>query len=189
MIDVQLTKDNIPILYHDFNMTEHGLQIPVNSVTLSQFLATHPTHDPSHRQLPTSMRRGRSLENLSFSDEFENMKHSIKGNFSGTIQGPFATLEEALKGVPISTGFNIEVKYPNKEEAECENLCHPEINLFCDRILDIVFEFGNDRNIYFSSFHPEICLIMCKKQVYLFNLKLESLSCVFLDRRWNGESV
>ena len=62
-------------------------------------------------------------------------------------------------------GFNIEVKYPNAEEAEAEDLAHPEINFFCDRILDVVFEHAKERNLYFSSFHPEVCLLMCKKQV------------------------
>ena len=69
------------------------------------------------------------------------------------------------KGVPTKIGFNIEVKYPNTEEAEADGLNNAEINLFCDRILDAVFSFAKERNIYFSSFHPEICLLMCKKQV------------------------
>ena len=87
-------------------------------------------------------------------------------------------MEEALKvfqlyiyfdkTVPISIGFNIEVKYPNTEEAEKNDLYHPEINLFCDNILDAVFTHANGRKIYFSSFHPEICLMLCKKQVRYF---------------------
>lgn len=70
--------------------------------------------------------------------------------------------------MPINCGFNIEVKYPNTQEAEEEAPNVVDINVFCDRILDVVFDHAGARNIYFSSFHPEICLMMCKKQVSMF---------------------
>lgn len=36
--DVQLTRDLVPVVYHDFTVTETGYDIPLNSITLEQFL-------------------------------------------------------------------------------------------------------------------------------------------------------
>ncbi len=36
--DVQLTKDHIPVIYHDFLVSETGLDAPVHALTLEQFL-------------------------------------------------------------------------------------------------------------------------------------------------------
>ncbi|KAI8357899.1 Glycerophosphoryl diester phosphodiesterase family-domain-containing protein [Choanephora cucurbitarum] len=36
--DVQLTKDLVPVIYHDWTVTETGYDIPLNSITLEQFL-------------------------------------------------------------------------------------------------------------------------------------------------------
>lgn len=135
---------------------------------LSEFLSIRPPRKAGK----TNYMHSRSKSAITL---VENQKlHSTSSSYV-TIQDPFATLEEALKVtykyeskiVPKNTGFNIEVKFPNTEEAEKNDLHHQEINLFCDRILDVVFTHSNGRKIYFSSFHPEICLMLCKKQVVL----------------------
>ncbi|CAK7225794.1 Glycerophosphocholine phosphodiesterase [Sporothrix bragantina] len=36
--DVQLTKDHVPVIYHDFLVSETGLDVPVHNLTLDQFL-------------------------------------------------------------------------------------------------------------------------------------------------------
>lgn len=36
--DVQLTKDHVPVIYHDFLVSETGLDVPVHTLTLDQFL-------------------------------------------------------------------------------------------------------------------------------------------------------
>jgi glycerophosphodiester phosphodiesterase len=35
-MDVQLTKDNIPVIYHDFLVGETGIDAPMHSLTLEQ---------------------------------------------------------------------------------------------------------------------------------------------------------
>src|SRR3954468_8804354 len=66
----------------------------------------------------------------------------------------------------IHIGFNIEVKYPMVDEAEKDGLqlYHTELNLFVDSILKCVFDHAQTRSIIFSSFHPDICLMLAFKQ-------------------------
>ena len=40
----------------------------------------------------------------------------------------------------------------------------PEINLFVDTILSIIYKHGGKRNITLSSFSPEICILLALKQ-------------------------
>lgn len=39
-----------------------------------------------------------------------------------------------------------------------------EFNLYTDTILDIVYRLGNNRQIIFTSFSPELCILMSHKQ-------------------------
>lgn len=36
--DVQLTKDSVPVIYHDFLMSETGLDAPVHNISLEQVI-------------------------------------------------------------------------------------------------------------------------------------------------------
>lgn len=42
-IDVQLTKDMVPVIYHDWTVTETGFDIPLNAITVEQFLNLRPS--------------------------------------------------------------------------------------------------------------------------------------------------
>lgn len=80
-------------------MHESTVQVPVNAVTLSQFLSLRPHHNPSQVQMTkhanTISKRSKSLEDVHKVDSFAS--DAMKGNSKGTIQGPFTTLENALK--------------------------------------------------------------------------------------------
>lgn len=43
--DVQLTKDHVPVIYHDFLVGETGIDVPVHTLTLEQFL--HVNRQPT----------------------------------------------------------------------------------------------------------------------------------------------
>ncbi|KAI8904579.1 Glycerophosphoryl diester phosphodiesterase family-domain-containing protein [Powellomyces hirtus] len=233
--DVQLTRDLVPVLYHDFRVWETGYNLPMSALTVTEFLALRPKERPSlhnHHQrktnngnssimssenggtnspgggTPALLRRTMSMSDARFAFDDATAgglptggpmtpiaesapanatsvtktassmstptapppttnpagSWPTKGNDEGSVQLPFATLEDALKNVPTKIGFNIEVKYPNLEEAEQDDLHNAEINVFCDRVLEVVFDHARDRNIYFSSFHPEICWMLSMKQ-------------------------
>ena len=39
-----------------------------------------------------------------------------------------------------------------------------ELNRFLDNILHVVYEFGGNRSLFFSSFSPELCMLLAMKQ-------------------------
>ncbi|KAL8731796.1 MAG: hypothetical protein Q9181_004186 [Wetmoreana brouardii] len=191
--DVQLTKDHVPVIYHDFLVSETGIDAPVHTLTLEQFLHVNDvrTPRPSRPSSPVlrdpnlqkvkvaDPRRHRSLslghsENDGTSDMSERMKHTrdfkekgYKGNSRGNfIQAPFTTLEEMFKKLPEHVGFNIEMKYPMLHESEEQEMdtYAVELNSFVDTVLTKVYDLGHNRPIIFSSFNPDICLLLSFKQ-------------------------
>ncbi|KAG0255352.1 Glycerophosphocholine phosphodiesterase [Mortierella polycephala] len=247
--DVQMTKDMVPVLYHDWTVTETGLDIPVSSVTLDQFhklsgkkrghggsstpssprpdsrplsvspppssaalkeslmrpeLPRRTSHNPgtdspgSAKEIQSRLGRSNSLgamaklRSLTAASEPQDPKAKMKGNGLGTIQAPFATLKDTFETVPSRIGFNIEVKYPMLDEAEDANipLYTFEMNRFVDRILKEVYDHDQtqpDRNIIFSSFHPDICLLLNLKQPnYPVFFLTDGGTSVIADRRCNS---
>ncbi|KIW06584.1 hypothetical protein, variant 3 [Verruconis gallopava] len=191
--DVQLTKDHVPVIYHDFLVSETGIDAPVHTLTLEQFLhvSQAQTPKPSRASSPkpsepavagkSAPRRPRAQSVSSFDDKDrvnidmnDRMKHTrdfkkkgFKGNLRNhSIQESFTTLEEMFKKIPESTGFNIEMKYPmlfESEEQEMDTYA-VELNSFVDTVLKMVYDYGKKRNIIFSSFNPDICLLLSFKQ-------------------------
>ncbi|KAJ1948320.1 Glycerophosphocholine phosphodiesterase, partial [Linderina pennispora] len=167
--DVQLTRDMVPVIYHDWNVAETGLDVPVNSLTLKQFMSYGPQSK--------SLARTRSHSNI----DSLGQSLALHANSNDTVRAPFATLEDLFESLPESVGFDIEIKYPMPDEADEAGIdTNFEMNQFVDRILDIVFkhtpslpkqslaEFSDDerperRPIVFTSFHPDICLLLAHK--------------------------
>ncbi|KAF1936547.1 glycerophosphodiester phosphodiesterase GDE1 [Clathrospora elynae] len=199
--DVQLTKDHVPVIYHDFLVSETGIDAPVHTLTLDQFLHIGEGQKPrssrtrSPETIPVlngnsgtedrpSTRRLRSYSvdnskqrniHIDRQDELtERMKHTrdfkkkgFKGNNRGTsIQSSFTTLERMFDELPESVGFNIEMKYPMLHESEEEEMDQyaVELNSFVDTVLQKVYDKMGERNCIFSSFNPDICLMLSFKQ-------------------------
>jgi glycerophosphodiester phosphodiesterase len=191
--DVQLTKDHVPVIYHDFLVSETGIDAPVHTLTLEQFLHINPDSSRSgsgsgtpqaiNRQVAKTRSnspgpRVRSLSmgyhELERSNLEERMKHTrdfkakgFKANSRGNfIQAPFATLEDLFRQLPQGIGFNIEMKYPMLHESEEHEMdtYAVELNSFCDTVLNKVYDMAGDRHVIFSSFNPDICLCLSFKQ-------------------------
>jgi len=180
--DVQLTKDHVPVIYHDFLVSETGVDAPVHTLTLEQFLhvsnghSTRPSRSGSPSHAATFRQRSLSVGGSEYdpTELREKMKHTrdfkkkgFKGNSRGNhIQAPFATLEDLFKKLPKSIGFNIEMKYPMLHESEEEEMdtYAVELNSFVNTVLNKVYELGRGRNTIFSSFNPDICLLLSFKQ-------------------------
>ncbi|TEY73182.1 hypothetical protein BOTCAL_0082g00330 [Botryotinia calthae] len=187
--DVQLTKDHVPVIYHDFLVSETGIDAPVHTLTLEQFLhvnettsrSTRPPSPPKDTPRVHAIKRGMDRQrSLSLGQgEFENdmaerMKHTrdfkekgYKGNTRGNfIQAPFTTLEEMFRELPQNVGFNVEMKYPMLHETEEQEMdtYAVELNSFCDTVLAKVYDMKQKRKVIFSSFNPDICLLLSFKQ-------------------------
>jgi glycerophosphodiester phosphodiesterase len=191
--DVQLTKDHVPVIYHDFLVSETGIDAPVHTLTLEQFLhvsqtqTPRPSRSPSPKEIVPAEKgklqprkpRAQSVGSFNNKDRLnidmnDRMKHTrdfkqkgFKGNLRNhSIQESFTTLEEMFRKIPESTGFNIEMKYPmlfESEEQEMDTYA-VELNSFVDTVLKMVYDLGKKRNIIFSSFNPDICLLLSFKQ-------------------------
>ncbi|KAJ1675075.1 Glycerophosphocholine phosphodiesterase [Spiromyces aspiralis] len=165
-------------------------------------------------QLSPESHRHRSVGDMKHPPVMSTAREArYKGNNSiDTIQGPFATLSEIFKSVPEHVGFDIEIKYPMQDEAdEAEIWANFELNWFLDRILDVVFAKVRpkslisssplssatglsltlstySRPIIFTSFHPDVCLLLAHKLgttfpvLFLTDAGISEMS----DRRCNG---
>lgn len=190
--DVQMTKDHVPVIYHDFLVSETGADVPVHTLTLEQFLALSETPKPTRPSSPqnseviksrrgdTNGDRGRTQRSYSvgaptpgIENPNERIKHTrdfktkgFKGNSRNFIQQPFTTLEEMFRTIPEDVGFNIEMKYPMLFESVQEDMdtYAVEMNSFVDTVLKLVYDRRKKRNIVFSSFHPDICMLLTFKQ-------------------------
>jgi len=97
-------------------------------------------------------------------------------------------LDEAFDIVPLSTGFDIEIKYPSNEQLQKGKVTeYPERNQIVDAVLKVlmalllyrpsstncfflkvVFNHAKSERsfIYFSSFDPDICTMLSLKRNY-----------------------
>ncbi|KAJ1818524.1 Glycerophosphocholine phosphodiesterase, partial [Coemansia sp. RSA 2598] len=168
--DVQITRDMVPVIYHDWIVAETGLDVPLSTLTLNQLLARNPRNQP--------ISESRTCESISTTSGPRTVVpgHACNpmhvANSETTVQAPFATLQELFESLPDEVGFDIEVKYPMPDEAdEFGVFTNFEINLFVDCILDVVYGHmqpaaggsSKRRPIVFTSFHPDICLLLAHK--------------------------
>lgn len=60
--DVQLTRDLVPIIYHDFSLSESGTDIAIHDLSFDQVSTSHPAH-VSHSNLKFSSLHTRASSN------------------------------------------------------------------------------------------------------------------------------
>ncbi|KAL8816565.1 MAG: hypothetical protein Q9191_008307 [Dirinaria sp. TL-2023a] len=191
--DVQITKDSVPVIFHDFLIMETGADTPLHTLTLKQFLhladsqasrgdvvsiaearyssrdkfSAPKTQKPRSRSLGSydEARSEDMMARMKLTDE--GMHKPLKGNVRGlAIQEMFPTFVELFKKLPEDIAFNVELKYPMLWEAEDRRMeiSAPEINHFVDIILSTISKHGRKRSITLSSFSPEICILLAVKQ-------------------------
>uniref|UniRef100_V9I6V9 Putative glycerophosphodiester phosphodiesterase 5 n=1 Tax=Apis cerana TaxID=7461 RepID=V9I6V9_APICE len=151
--DVQLSKDHIPVIYHDFYVSislkrkkqieaMDMLEIPVKDLTLEQLHLLKVYH----------VAEGREKNPRFFDEDLEDHQ-------------PFPTLQTVLQELEQHVGCNIEIKWTMQLKDGTFELNHPfDLNMYLDIILKVVLEYGGDRKIVFSSFNPDICAMIRLKQ-------------------------
>lgn len=154
--DVQLSKDLVPVIYHDFmvyvslkkkrQMTENDmLQLPMKELTLEQLSNLKVYHAVE----------GRTGAAKFFDEDLDEHQ-------------PFPKLADALDLIDVSVGFNIEIKWSQQlKDGTQEMASSIDRNLYVDRILEVVLAKADERRIVFSCFDPDICtMVRCKQNLY-----------------------
>ncbi|XP_052866164.1 glycerophosphocholine phosphodiesterase GPCPD1 [Anopheles cruzii] len=151
--DVQLSKDLVPVIYHDFDIyvslkrkttleTNDLLELPMRELTLEQLRNLKVYH----------VVEGRSREAKFFDEDLEEHQ-------------PFPQLAEALELIDPHCGFNIEIKWSQKlKDGRMESEMTFDSNLYVDCILRVVLEKAGNRRIVFSCFDADICTLLRLKQ-------------------------
>ncbi|XP_043480117.1 glycerophosphocholine phosphodiesterase GPCPD1-like [Leptopilina heterotoma] len=151
--DVQLSKDFIPVIYHDFYVSislkrkkqieaMDMLEIPVKDLTLEQLHLLKVYHLAEAREKAAKF----------FDEDLEDHQ-------------PFPTLQSVLQVLEQHVGCNIEIKWTMQLKDGTFELNHPfDLNVYLDIILKVVLEYGCERKIVFSSFNPDICAMIRLKQ-------------------------
>ncbi|KAG8177265.1 hypothetical protein JTE90_021266 [Oedothorax gibbosus] len=151
-LDVQLSKDLVPVIYHDYyicismkkkrSTNEHELlQLAVKDLTAQQL-----------RMLKLSPAVA-DLAKLQFHEDDSDDNQ------------PFPTLKHVLEAVDPSVGVNIEIKCPMQyHDGTWELDIRFEMNSYVDIILRDILEYAGNRFILLSCFHPDICTMVRLKQ-------------------------
>ncbi|KAK9064708.1 hypothetical protein SSX86_016090 [Deinandra increscens subsp. villosa] len=144
--DVQVTKDNTAVIFHDdFIISEENGNIVekrVTDLTLDEFFSYGPQRETGEV--------GKSLLRESDGKIVE---------WEVEIDDHLCTLEEAFQKVNPCLGFNIELKFDDYLVYEQEYLVH-----VLRVILEVVYEYARERPVIFSSFQPDAALLMKKLQ-------------------------
>jgi glycerophosphocholine phosphodiesterase GPCPD1 len=156
--DVQLTNDEIPVLFHDFQLCVEGEDDGVLCEIAFKDLKMEFLHTATnlHHVYDLKMPDART-DYIPMVDRKEEAKYPARR--------PFPKLEDVLRSLPPYLGVNVEIKYPmvfQDGHHECEDFF--DLNLYVDRILDVVAMYASDRRIIFSSFCPDTCIVLKSKQ-------------------------
>ncbi|XP_056150004.1 glycerophosphocholine phosphodiesterase GPCPD1 [Lampris incognitus] len=156
--DVHLSKDSIPIVYHDLTCcistkkkndktSLELIEVPVKDLTFDQLQLLKLAH-------ATAIKVNDHKDLLDDEDEIDEHQ-------------PFPSLSQIFQAVPEHVGFNIELKWicQMKDGSWEGNLSsYFNMNIFLDIILSCVLQRAGNRRIVFSCFDPDICTMVRQKQ-------------------------
>lgn len=151
--DIQLSKDLVPVIYHDFRVlltlrkkTKDQVdvfEVPVKDLTLEQL-----------QQL--------KLDHTAEKDSAKAHQHD---HVDPEDLHPFPTLAEAFASIDPHVGFNIEIKYAMQlKTGTYEEDHYPERNAYIDIMLKDILLHAGQRRIIFSCFDPDVCTMLRLKQ-------------------------
>lgn len=152
-LDILITADGIPIVYHDFDVDAVAAQ--QSSDELGKFRVQ--VNQFTHKQL-------RDFRLLALHDG-EGCPYTLNVPNQNETNRPFPTLAEVLQQVDETCGLNIEIKWPQLlEDGKMEARRFREINDFVDRIIRVVLENAGNRRIVLESFDADLTVMLRLKQ-------------------------
>jgi CDK inhibitor PHO81 len=155
-INVQLTRDGIPIIYPSYFIQYHNLEISLCQLKYD------------------ALANLGMISNLFNSDGAPILESVDIIDWKDRVSNSIFALRTVLAAMPAQINLNLHLLYPT--ESEDANLgIHPDIdiNTFADAILTEVFDHARalraqspdlTRSIVFSSFNPNICTAVNWKQ-------------------------
>lgn len=156
---VQLTKDRVPVLYPQFVLDHHGIDIPICRLTYDQFRAIGLERGVNYSQILESLRD-------------KNVNHIAEVH--QVLAASFLSLRDVLSHLPIGIHVNLSILYPSAvEEQKLDMTSLADINSFADAILTDVFDHARAsreknpdfmRSIVFTSYNANICTALNWKQ-------------------------
>eukprot|EP01135_Chromosphaera_perkinsii_P004302 Nk52_evm14s276 gene=Nk52_evmTU14s276 len=191
--DVQLSKDKVPIVYHNFtacaNLEKKGVEttelhdIKVSDLYLRQLqrLNLISSHEKDQKLKHLLKHRKKSfLEMMKGGSDFpsdEDLRKSFEAKKKKRTAEKqrsdancefeeFPTLERVFKEVPSHVAFNIEIKFPIHHVNQEHNPSESfwDINEYVDIILKCILDHSENRRIVISCFEPDICTLIRLKQ-------------------------
>ncbi|KAH9403241.1 Glycerophosphocholine phosphodiesterase gpcpd1 [Tyrophagus putrescentiae] len=146
-LDVQLSQDEVPIIYHDF----------FAKVFLHDRLNAH--HNVSFH-VPIKDIPFRDFKRIS-----TNFMPHVRADIETEDNQSFETLENVLKKVKPGCGINVEIKYPQlKVNQLFEGAIGAELNDYTDRILEVLYGHAGSRPIVITTFHADLAVMVQLKQ-------------------------
>ncbi|KAF1811111.1 ankyrin repeat protein nuc-2 [Eremomyces bilateralis CBS 781.70] len=160
---VQLTADNVPVLYPHWRVSHYGLDVPISNLTASQFSDIGASQQ---NRVPFSL---------------DSLKHATISDtpaLSSQLAKSFATLSDVLSAVPLDINVELHCVFPRRAQAEQLRLTpNRNINEVADAVLRALFEHArrsregehdgtehSGRGVVFSSSSPELCIALNWKQ-------------------------
>ncbi|KAJ0408953.1 hypothetical protein P43SY_002832 [Pythium insidiosum] len=183
--DVQLSKDRVPVLYHDF-VLQVGLEdrsawsagtraepvtVGIHDVTLRQLATAHTAAVP--RKPEPTLRRLIKKHWLAILGRRTSIGAptvppsvlSLAAVDDEHLVEFYPRLESLLRHVPPSIGLNIEIKYPDPIKRMATRMSPAfAMNEYVDAILRCVFDHAGERRIFFSCFDPTLVVLLRAKQ-------------------------
>jgi CDK inhibitor PHO81 len=174
---VQLTGDGVPVLYPQWKVNHHGLDVPVSGLSYNQF---------------TSVGTHNGLGNLS-KTSFQDLDVDDVTRLHQTMAYSFATLQDALRLLPPEVHVELHILYPSSAESRRLRL-GPTLNMndSADAILTVLFEHARYmreqaesivRPVVFSSYNQDMCIALNWKQpnCKCYSNGIQSNSLTFLS--------
>ncbi|CAM8898566.1 unnamed protein product [Rhodiola kirilowii] len=168
--DVQVTKDNIPVIFHDdFIIAQHNghvVEKRITELSLADFL--------EHGLQRDCARSGKSL--LRKSKDGKLMEWNVEADDA------LCTLQEAFQLAQPGLGFNIEIKFDDYVVYQEEHIVRA-----LSSILQTVYQYAENRPVIFSSFHPDAARLVRQLQTsYPVYFLTNGGSEIYVDVRRNS---
>lgn len=153
-VNVQVTRDGVPVVYSGTNLHVHGFDIPIHSVTIVQFMKFAQDLSRTFESCP-----------LASDNPSPDLWHQF-------FKGSMVTLESVLERLPPGLGLDLEIGDPGLSQQHC----YLDLNTFVDAILKTIYDsttkISNQgqprrhwrRRLVLSSFEPLVCTALNWKQ-------------------------